>query len=89
MKNWTYLSYYINAQIKISTTTWIAGTNRIWPSADTVGPNFGLSLNLYIVFVYESSDDSGKSTHLHMLDWAFTVRSTNIKYACLIQLDML
>ena len=38
---------------------------HIRASADKDGPNSGPSINIYMLFVYESSDDSGKSTHLH------------------------
>ena len=76
MKKWTFLiiiQLYINAQMTIWTSTWIFGTYHIWVSADTVGLNSGLSLNLHLFLVYGSSDDSGKSTHLHMLNWASIV----------------
>ena len=52
-------------------------TYHIWTSADTVGLNSGLSLNLYLFFVHRSSDYSGNSTHLHMLDSAFIVSHCN------------
>ena len=59
-----FLLLYINAQMKIWTSTCIYGTYHIWASADTVGPKSGPSLNLHLLFVYGSNDDSGKSTHL-------------------------
>ena len=43
-------------------------TYHIWASADTVGLNSGLRLNLHLFLINGSSDDSGNSTHLHMLD---------------------
>ena len=46
---------------------------HIWASADKVALNSGVSLNLQLLFVYGSSDDPGKSTHLHRLDWVFIV----------------
>ena len=57
--------------MKIFTSTWIVGTYHIWTNADTARPNSGPTLKLYISIVYVSSDDSGKSTHLYILNWAF------------------
>ena len=39
-----------------------------WASADTVGLNSGLRINLHLFFVYGSIDGSAEPTHLHRLN---------------------
>ena len=40
---------------------------QIWTSADTLGLNSGLSLNLHLFFMYGNRDGPGKSIQLHGL----------------------
>ena len=61
----TFLSYFINAQIEIWTSTWIFGTYHIWVNANTMGLNSDLSLNLHVYFLYMGEAMALANLHIY------------------------